>query len=74
MAAIQTLLEWGVKKVVVIAVLGSQEGLERAAAEGGEGGKVEIWVGGCDKEVDGRGMIRPGIGDVGDRLFLTIGK
>lgn len=74
MAAIQTLLEWGVKKVVVIAVLASEEGLKRAAVErGGEGGKVEIWVGGCDRDVDERGMIRPGMGDVGDRLFLTIG-
>ncbi|KAL8832511.1 MAG: hypothetical protein Q9170_004844 [Blastenia crenularia] len=74
-AAIQTLLEWGVRKVIVIAVLGSEEGLRRAAVGGGkEQGEVEIWVGGCDKEVDARGMIRPGMGDVGDRLFLTIGK
>ncbi|KAL8934687.1 MAG: hypothetical protein Q9211_005099 [Gyalolechia sp. 1 TL-2023] len=74
-AAIQTLLEWGVKKVVVIAVLASEEGLKRAAAEGGgDGNKVEIWVGGCDSEVDEKGMIRPGMGDIGDRLFLTKGK
>lgn len=74
MAAIQTLLEWGVKKVIVISGLASEGGLRRAAAEGGTGEQVEIWVGGCDGEVDGRGMIRPGMGDVGDRLFLTIGK
>ncbi|KAL8876249.1 MAG: hypothetical protein Q9198_005522 [Flavoplaca austrocitrina] len=73
-AAIQTLLEWGVKKVVVIAVLASQGGLERAAKEGGAADQVDIWVGGCDDEVTDRGMIRPGMGDVGDRLFLTIGK
>jgi uracil phosphoribosyltransferase len=24
--------------------------------------------------VDERGMIKPGLGDIGDRLFLTIGK
>lgn len=58
----------------MISVLASEGGLKRAAAEGGMGGQVEIWVGGCDGEVDGRGMIRPGMGDVGDRLFLTIGK
>lgn len=62
------------KKVVVIAVLASQGGLRRAAQEGGEQGQVEIWVGGCDEEVTDRGMIRPGMGDVGDRLFMTIGK
>ncbi|KAL8742664.1 MAG: hypothetical protein Q9190_004888 [Brigantiaea leucoxantha] len=72
-AAIQTLLEWGVKKVIVISVLGSEAGVKRAAAEGAEG-QVEIWLGGCDKDVNDRGMIRPGMGDVGDRLFLTIGK
>ncbi|KAI4227813.1 MAG: hypothetical protein L6R36_002107 [Xanthoria steineri] len=73
-AAIQTLLEWGVKRVVVIAVLASESGLDRAAKEGGVEGQVEIWVGGCDKEVTDKGMLRPGMGDVGDRLFLTIGK
>ena len=72
-AAIQTLLEWGVKKVVVISVLGSDSGVRRAAEENGTEG-VEVWVGGMDGEVDARGMIKPGLGDVGDRLFLTIGK
>lgn len=72
-AAIQTLLEWGVKKVVVISVLGSEEGVKRAAEENGRE-SVEVWVGGLDRQVDERGMIRPGLGDVGDRLFLTIGK
>ncbi|KAL8653417.1 MAG: hypothetical protein Q9210_002112 [Variospora velana] len=73
-AAIQTLLEWGVKKVIVITILASEGGLQRAATEGGKDGEVEIWAGACDAEVDERGMIRPGMGDVGDRLFLTIGK
>lgn len=72
-AAIQTLLEWGVEKVVVISVLGSKEGVRRAAEENGSE-SVEVWVGGLDGQVDERGMIRPGLGDVGDRLFLTIGK
>lgn len=72
-AAIQTLVEWGVRKVVVMSVLGSEEGVRRAAEENGREG-VEVWVGAVDKDVDERGMIRPGLGDVGDRLFLTIGK
>lgn len=72
-AAIQTLLEWGVSKVVVISVLGSEEGVRRAAEEN-ESESVEIWVGGLDEQLDERGMIRPGLGDVGDRLYLTIGK
>ena len=73
-AAIQTLFEWGVKKVVLIAVLGSQPGVQRAAAEGSGEQEVEVWIGDLDDNVNDRGMIRPGIGDVGDRLFLTIGK
>jgi uracil phosphoribosyltransferase len=29
---------------------------------------------GLDEMLNERGMIKPGLGDVGDRLFLTIGK
>ena len=57
----------------MISVLGSYSGVRRAAEENGSEG-VEVWVGGLDPEVDARGMIKPGLGDVGDRLFLTIGK
>ncbi|KAI9051532.1 hypothetical protein LZ554_004578 [Drepanopeziza brunnea f. sp. 'monogermtubi'] len=71
-AAIQTLKEWGVKRIIVVAVLGAVEGLKRAASEWPEG--TEIWVAGVDGEVTDKGMIKPGLGDVGDRLFLTIGK
>ncbi|KAJ5690579.1 hypothetical protein N7462_004971 [Penicillium macrosclerotiorum] len=71
-AAIQTLRDWGVDRVLVISVLGSRTGVERVAAcwEGG----VQIWVGGVDGEVNERGMIVPGLGDIGDRLFVAIGK
>ncbi len=71
-AAIQTLREWGVKKVIVIAVLGAEAGVVRAATEWEEG--VEIWLAGVDESINDKGMIVPGLGDVGDRLFLTIGK
>lgn len=71
-AAIQTLREWGVKRVIVIAVLGALPGVVRAASEWPEG--VEIWIAGLDEEVNNMGMIKPGLGDIGDRLFLTIGK
>ena len=71
-AAIETLRDWGVKRIISISVLASQKGLERAAEAWTEG--VELWVGGVDRETDERGMIKPGLGDVGDRLYLTIGK
>ncbi|PVI01454.1 uracil phosphoribosyltransferase [Periconia macrospinosa] len=71
-AAIDSLKDWGVKRIIVVAVLATEEGLKNACGEWAEG--VEVWVGGCDKEVDDKGMIKPGLGDIGDRLYLTIGK
>ncbi|KAG8530269.1 uncharacterized protein KY384_004770 [Bacidia gigantensis] len=83
-AAIQTLLEWGVMKVVLVAVVGNEDGVRRAAGEaemynegegaGGADKEVEIWVGAVDEGLNDRGMIKPGLGDVGDRLFGTLGK
>ncbi|KAJ4402593.1 hypothetical protein N0V91_007131 [Didymella pomorum] len=71
-AAIDSLREHGVKRIVVVSVLATVEGLAAACAEWEEG--VEVWVGGCDEGVDEKGMIKPGLGDIGDRLFLTLGK
>lgn len=71
-AAIQTLREWGAKRVLVLSVLGAAEGVAQAAREWPEG--TELWVAGVDKELTQEGMVKPGLGDVGDRLFLTIGK
>ena len=71
-AAIDTLREWGVSRILMICVIASKPGLVRAAQQWPEG--VEIWAGGVDDETDSSGMIKPGLGDIGDRLFLTIGK
>ncbi|KAI8717806.1 hypothetical protein NCS52_00857600 [Fusarium sp. LHS14.1] len=71
-AAIQTLREWGAKKIIILAVIGAEEGVKRVAAEWPEGS--EIWIAGVDKELTSTGMLKPGLGDVGDRLFLTLGK
>ncbi|KAJ4385025.1 hypothetical protein N0V85_008325, partial [Neurospora sp. IMI 360204] len=71
-AAIQTLIEWGAKRVIVLSVLGAAEGVKKVAEEWPEG--TEIWLAGVDQELTQGGMLRPGLGDVGDRLFLTIGK
>jgi len=71
-AAIETLRDWGVKRILAIGILGTVDGLQRAAEMWPEG--VEVWIGGCDEGVDEKGMIRPGLGDIGDRLFLTVGK
>ncbi|EXJ94247.1 uracil phosphoribosyltransferase [Capronia coronata CBS 617.96] len=71
-AAIQSLRDWGVEKIAVLSVLGAVPGVTRAAEEWPEG--TQVWIGGLDKELTDKGMIKPGLGDIGDRLFLTIGK
>lgn len=71
-AAIDTLKDWGVPRIISISVLASEDGLKQAAEAWPEG--VELWVGGVDAETDAKGMIKPGLGDIGDRLFLTVGK
>ncbi|RSL54485.1 hypothetical protein CEP53_007427 [Fusarium sp. AF-6] len=71
-AAIQTLREWGAKRIIVLAVIGAEEGVKKVAAEWPEG--TEVWIAAVDKELTSTGMLKPGLGDVGDRLFLTLGK
>lgn len=71
-AAIQTLREWGAERILVLSVIGAKEGVQRVAAEWPEG--CEVWIAGVDNELTSDGMLKPGLGDVGDRLFLTIRK
>ncbi|CAM1510192.1 Fc.00g005270.m01.CDS01 [Cosmosporella sp. VM-42] len=71
-AAIQTLREWGAKRILVLAVIGAEGGVQKVAEEWPEG--TELWIAAVDKELTDSGMLKPGLGDVGDRLFLTIGK
>jgi uracil phosphoribosyltransferase len=71
MGAIESLREAGAKKILVLSVLCSEPGVRKIAIGADD---VTIWVGGMDAKTDEKGMIRPGIGDVGDRLFLTKGK
>ncbi|ERS98034.1 uracil phosphoribosyltransferase [Sporothrix brasiliensis 5110] len=71
-AVIQTLREWGVERVVVVSIVAALPGVHRAASEWPEG--VQIWCAGVDNVLTDEGMLRPGLGDIGDRLFLTIGK
>jgi uracil phosphoribosyltransferase len=70
--AIDLLRQWGAQRIIVLSVLGAASGVNMAADVWPEG--VEIWLAGVDKELTDRGMLKPGLGDVGDRLFLTIGK
>lgn len=55
----------------MLSVLASEGGVRRAA---GVWEEVQVWVAGVDGGCDERGMIVPGVGDIGDRLFVAIGK
>lgn len=55
-AAIDTLRDWGVPRIIALSVLAAEGGLRRAAESWPDG--VELWVGGVDAETDERGMVR----------------
>ncbi|KAJ7179861.1 armadillo/beta-catenin/plakoglobin [Mycena crocata] len=70
-AALSMITDWGmsIDKVKLLCVLASQEGLNHVQAEFPD---LEIWVAGVDKTLTAQGLISPGLGDAGDRLFNTI--
>lgn len=71
-AAINLLREWGVKRVIMLSVLATEEGVKRVLESWPDG--VEVRVGAVDERFDDKGMIVPGLGDIGDRLFVADGK
>ncbi|KAK7470793.1 hypothetical protein VKT23_002211 [Stygiomarasmius scandens] len=71
LAALAMIIDWGipVKNIKLLCVLASQEGLNNVQAEHPD---LEIWVAGIDETLTPEGIISPGLGDAGDRLFNTI--
>ncbi|TRM67971.1 uracil phosphoribosyltransferase-domain-containing protein [Schizophyllum amplum] len=70
-AALSMLLDWGVpiKNIKLLCVLASKQGLESVKAHHPE---LEVWVAGIDETLTQNGIISPGLGDTGDRLFSTV--
>ncbi|KAF9534161.1 armadillo/beta-catenin/plakoglobin [Crepidotus variabilis] len=70
-AALSMIIDWGIpaKNIKLLAVLASKPGLEHVQKEHPD---LEIWVAGVDQELTGNGIIKPGLGDAGDRLFNTL--
>ena len=60
--------KWGVMKIHLISVIASQEGVEAIAKDHPD---VQVTVGTIDQELSSEGLVLPGIGDAGDRLFGT---
>ncbi|KAK7061606.1 uracil phosphoribosyltransferase [Favolaschia claudopus] len=70
-AALSMITDWGmpIDKVKLLCVLASSEGLGHVQAEFPD---LEIWVAGVDQTLTAQGLISPGLGDAGDRLFNTV--
>ncbi|KJA30065.1 hypothetical protein HYPSUDRAFT_32130 [Hypholoma sublateritium FD-334 SS-4] len=70
-AALAMVTDWGidVKNIKLLCILASETGLKHVQAEYPD---LEIWVAGVDDKLTPEGIISPGLGDSGDRLFNTI--
>ncbi|PYH63754.1 phosphoribosyl transferase [Aspergillus vadensis CBS 113365] len=68
-AVISILKDWGIEKVTFLTMLSTPVGLGHAAAVWPEGSRFV--VGAVDPEVDAKGYVQPGVGDIGDRLYGT---
>jgi uracil phosphoribosyltransferase len=67
-AAIARLKETGIKRIRFIGMIAAPEGVEALHAEHPD---VDIHLAGLDSHLDENGYIVPGLGDAGDRQFMT---
>lgn len=69
-AALHMISDWGVpiSDVKLLCVLASQDGLKHVQSQFPG---LEIWVAAVDPELTAQGLISPGLGDTGDRLYNT---
>ncbi|CCM04862.1 uncharacterized protein FIBRA_07055 [Fibroporia radiculosa] len=70
-AALNMLLDWGlpITRIKLLCVLASKTGLDRVKADFPD---LEVWVSAVDPELTSSGLISPGLGDTGDRLYNTL--
>lgn len=67
-AAIQTLKNWGVPKILMLSIISSPEGVKRLTTEFPD---VSIYTCVIDEKLNAQKYIVPGLGDAGDRIFNT---
>ncbi len=67
-AAIHALKRGGATRIRLLCLVAAPEGVQMMRREHPE---VRIFAAALDRELDGNGYIRPGLGDAGDRLFGT---
>lgn len=67
--AISILKEKGVKNIKYMAIIGCPEGIAKVEQEHPD---VDVYVSTCDRCLNEKNYILPGLGDAGDRLFGTM--
>lgn len=68
LSVVGILKKWGVKKICVISVVASKDGIDKITSSFPD---VQITLGHVDTELTEDGQLLPGVGDAGDRLFGT---
>ena len=68
LAVTSILKAWGAKKIIVVACIASRCGLEKLHEAHPD---VTVFTADVDESVNEAGVVVPGLGDVGDRLFGT---
>jgi uracil phosphoribosyltransferase len=67
-AAVDRLKETGAKSIRIVCLLATPQAIENVR---GHHPDVHIWTAAIDDKVTETGLIRPGLGDVGDRMYGT---
>jgi len=70
-AAVHMITDWGVPvtRIRLLSILASEDGLKSVKEKFPE---LEVWVAAVDNQLTPNGLITPGLGDAGDRLFSTL--
>jgi uracil phosphoribosyltransferase len=67
-AAVDILKDWGAKRIKFVGVIASTEGIQRLLDAHPD---VPLFLAAVDDRLNDDGLIVPGLGDAGDRLFGT---
>lgn len=67
-AAVDRLKETGAKAIRVVCLLATPKAIDNLR---GHHPDVHVWTAAIDEEITDTGFIRPGLGDVGDRMYGT---
>jgi len=67
-AAVNILKDWGAKRIKFVGVIGSTRGMQHLTEAHPD---VPLYLAAVDEHLNDAGLIVPGLGDAGDRLFGT---